>query len=75
MELFDRHDGSGPVALDGEDACRRSHLQDQIPVMGNGHEPVQGRSANDSVEGEVNLGNLELHVLGTEVILCPKCNR
>jgi hypothetical protein len=43
--------------------------------MGNGHEPVQGRSANDGVEGKVNLRNLELHVLGAEVVLRPKCNR
>jgi hypothetical protein len=75
MELLDRHDGGGPVALDGEDACWRRHLQDQVPVMGNGHEPVQGWSANDGIEREVNFCYLELHVLGSEVVFRPKCDR
>jgi hypothetical protein len=43
--------------------------------MGNGHEPVQGRSANDGIEREVNIRYLKLHVLGTEVVLRPKCDR
>jgi hypothetical protein len=43
--------------------------------MGNGHEPVQGRSANDGIEREVNLRNVELDVLSAEVFLCPDCNQ
>jgi hypothetical protein len=31
--------------------------------MGNGHEPVQGRPANDGIEQKVNLRNIELDVL------------
>jgi hypothetical protein len=43
--------------------------------MGNGHEPVQGRPANDGIEREVNLRNVELDVLSAEVFLSPECNR
>jgi hypothetical protein len=43
--------------------------------MGNGHEPVQGRPANDGIEGEVNLCDVELDVLCAEVFLGPECNR
>jgi hypothetical protein len=43
--------------------------------MGNGHEPVQGRPANDGVEGEVNLRDVELDVLCAEVFLGPECYR
>jgi hypothetical protein len=39
--------------------------------MGNGHEPVQGRPANDGIEREVNLCNVELDVLSAEVLLSP----
>ena len=43
--------------------------------MGNGHEPVQGRTANDGIEREVNLRNIELDVLCAKVLLGPECNR
>jgi hypothetical protein len=43
--------------------------------MGNGHEPVLGRPANDGIEGEVNLRDVELDVLYAEVFLGPECNR
>jgi hypothetical protein len=43
--------------------------------MGNGHESVQGRPANDGIEWEVNLRNIELDVLRVEVFLCLECNR
>jgi hypothetical protein len=43
--------------------------------VGNGHEPVQCRSADDGVEGEVNFRNFELHVLSAEVVLRPESNR
>jgi hypothetical protein len=62
------------VASHGEDPGWRRHLEDQIPVMGNGHEPVQGMPANDDIEWEVNLRNVELDVLRAEVFLCPECN-
>ena len=44
-------------------------------MMGNGHEPVQGRPANDGIEREVNLRNVELDVLSVKVLLSPECNR
>jgi hypothetical protein len=43
--------------------------------MGNGHELVQGRPANDGIEGEVNLRDVELDVLCAEVLLGPECYR
>jgi hypothetical protein len=43
--------------------------------MGNGHEPVQGRPANDGIEGEVNLRNVELDALCAEVFFGPECYR
>jgi hypothetical protein len=75
VQLFHSRKRSGTVAPHGEDSGRRCHLEDQIPVMGNGHEPVQGRPADDGVEGEVNLRDVELNVLRAEVLLGPKCYR
>jgi hypothetical protein len=75
MQFLNRRHGSGPVALHGEDACRGRHLEDQVPVMGNSHEPVQSRSANNGIEREVHLRNFELHVLRAEVHLGPECDR
>jgi hypothetical protein len=43
--------------------------------MGNGHEPVQSRPANDGVEWDVHLRNIELHVLCAEVFLRPERDR
>jgi hypothetical protein len=43
--------------------------------MGNDHEQVQGQSANDGIEREVNLRNIELDVLCAKVLLGPECNR
>jgi hypothetical protein len=43
--------------------------------VGNGHEPVQGRPANDGIEREVNLRDVERNALGAEVFLGPKRNR
>jgi hypothetical protein len=42
--------------------------------MGNGHEPVQGRPANDGIEREVKLRYVELDVLSAEVLLGPEYN-
>jgi hypothetical protein len=44
-------------------------------VMGNGHEPVQGRPSNDGVKREVDLRDVELDVFRVEVFFRPKCNR
>jgi hypothetical protein len=66
---------SGTVAPYGEDPSRGWHLEDQIPVMGNDHEPVHGWPANDGIEREVNLRNIELDVLSAEVFLSHECNR
>jgi hypothetical protein len=75
MQLLDSDKRSGAIAPHGEDPSRGWHLEDQVPVMGNGHEPVQGRPANDGIEREVNLRNVELDVLSAEVLLSPECNR
>jgi len=40
--------------------------------MGNGHEAVEGRPANDGIEREVNLRDIELDVLCAEVLLGPE---
>jgi hypothetical protein len=42
--------------------------------MGIGHEPIQSRSPDDGVKGEVDLRDVELDVLRAEVFLRPKCN-
>jgi hypothetical protein len=75
VQLLDSCKRSGAIAPHGEDPSRGRHLEDQVPVMGNGHEPVQGRPANDGIEREVNLRNIELDVLSAEVLLSPECNR
>jgi hypothetical protein len=43
--------------------------------MGNGHELLQGRPANDGIETEVNFRNVEPDVLSAEVLLSPECNQ
>jgi hypothetical protein len=75
VQLLHSRKRSGMVTPHSEDPGWGLHLEDQIPVMGNGHEPVQGRSTNDGIEREVNLRNVELDVLCAEVFLCPECNR
>jgi hypothetical protein len=75
MQLLYGRKCSGTVTLHGEDPSRGRHLEDQIPVMGNGHEPVLGRPANDGVKGEVDFRNVEHDVLHAEVLLSPECNR
>jgi hypothetical protein len=75
VQLLDSCKRSGAVAPHDEDPSMGRHLEDQVPVMGNGHEPVQGRPANDGIEREVNLCNVELDVLSAEVLLGPECNR
>jgi hypothetical protein len=73
VQLFHSRKHSGAVAPHGEDPGWGRHPEDQIPIMGNGHELVQGRPADDGVEGEVNLRDIELDVLHAEVLLGPKC--
>jgi hypothetical protein len=75
VQLLDNCKHSGAVAPHGEDPSRGRYLEDQVPIMDNGHESVQGRPANDGIEREVNLGNVELDVLSAEVLLSPECNR
>ena len=43
--------------------------------MGNGHEAVESRSANDGIEWEVHLRNIELDTLCAEVLLGPERDR
>jgi hypothetical protein len=74
VQLLHSRKRNGAVAPHDEDPDWRRNLEDQIPVMGNGHEPVQGWPVNDGIEREVNLRNVELDVLCAEVFLCPECN-
>jgi hypothetical protein len=75
MQLLDSCKRSRAVAPHGEDPSRGRYLEDQVLVMGNGHESVQSWPANDGIEREVNLRNVELNVLSAEVLLSPECNR
>ena len=75
MQSLNYSDDSGAVTPHGEDTGRGSHLQDQIPVMGNGHEAIECRPANDGVEREVYLRNIELNALCAEVLLGPERDR
>jgi hypothetical protein len=75
VQLLDGGERSRAVASHGKDPNRGRHLEDQIPIMGNGHEPVQGWPANDGIEWEVNLRNIELDVLSAEVLIGPECNQ
>jgi hypothetical protein len=75
VQLLDSCKRSGAVVPHGEDPSRVRHLADHVPVMCNGHEPVQGRPANDGMERKVNLRNIELDVLSVEVLLSPECKR
>jgi hypothetical protein len=75
VQLLDSRHCSSAVTPHGKDPSRGRHLEDQIPVMGNGHEPVQGQPANDGIEGEVNLRDVKLDVLCAEVFLGPECYR
>ena len=43
--------------------------------MGNGHEPIQSQPANDYIEWEVNLRNVELNVLCAKVFFGPERDR
>jgi hypothetical protein len=43
--------------------------------MGDGHELVQSRPANNGIEWEVDSHNLELNAFYAEVYLRPECNR
>jgi hypothetical protein len=75
VHLLDGCKCSGSIAPHSEDPNKGRHLEDQIPVMGNGYEPVQGQPANNGIKREVNLRDVELDVLCAEVFLGPECNR
>ena len=74
MQFLNCSDGSGAVTPHGEDTGRGRHLKDQVPVVGNGHEAVERRLANDGIEREVYLRDVELDVLRAEV-LSPERDR
>ena len=75
MQSLNCSDGNGAVTPHGEDTGRGRHLQDQVPVVGNGHEAVERRPANDGIEREIYLRDVELGVLRTEVFLSPERDR
>src|SRR6185503_13153125 len=75
MQSLNCSDGSGAVTPHDEDTGRGRHLQDQIPIMGNGHEAVESQPANDGIEWEVHLRNIELDALYAEVLLDPERDR
>jgi hypothetical protein len=43
--------------------------------VGDGHELIQGRPANDGVEGEVDLRDVKEDALRAVVLKRPKCDR
>jgi hypothetical protein len=61
--------------MDLDDAFGCRHLQDQVPVMGNGHEPAQGGPTEDGVEGEVDLCDVEDDALRAVVLMHPESYR
>jgi hypothetical protein len=47
------------ISVNLNDTVGRRHLYDYVPVVGDGHELVQGRPADDGVEGEVDLRDVK----------------
>jgi hypothetical protein len=75
MELLQRKDACITVSTDLDDATRRWHLQDQVPVVGYDHELVQGQPVHDGIKGEVDLHNVEEDALHAVVLKRPKGDR
>jgi hypothetical protein len=61
--------------MDLNDIVEWWHLQDQVHIVGNGHEAVQGSPANDGIEGEVDLRNVEDGALCAVVLRHPECHQ
>jgi hypothetical protein len=74
MELLKCKDACSVVSADLDDNFGRWHLHDQVPVLGNNHELVQGRHAQDGVEGEVDLYDIEEDALCAVVLRHPECH-
>jgi hypothetical protein len=72
LELFQHGNTGREVSVDLDDMIGRWHLQDQVPVVGNGHELVQSQPANDGIEGEVDLHNVEDDALRAVVLKRPE---
>jgi hypothetical protein len=63
------------VFEDLEDVVGGWHLQDYVPIMGNYHKLVQGRPAQNGIEGETDLRDVEQDTFREEVLRRPECDR
>jgi hypothetical protein len=75
LKLLQRRDISGAVSTNLDDTIGQQHLQDQVPIVGNGHELVWGRPVKDGVEGEVDLNDVKDDALYAVVLRHPECHR
>jgi hypothetical protein len=62
------------ISIDLDDVIGRRHLQDQVPVVGHDHELVQGWPAEDGIEGEVDMHDVEDDALRVVVLRRPECH-
>jgi hypothetical protein len=74
LELFQRGNTDRAVSADLDDTVGRCHLRDQVPVVSDSHELVQGRPANDGIEGEVDLRDIKDNALRVVVLSRPECD-
>jgi hypothetical protein len=68
LVLFQRRNANGAVSTDLDDTVGRWHLQDQVPVVGDGHELVQGWPIDDGMEGDVDLRDVKDDALRVVVL-------
>jgi hypothetical protein len=69
------YDTYSAMSMDLDDVVGCRHLKDQVPIVGNGHELVHGHPAQDSIEGEADLYNIEEGTICVVVLWCPKHHR
>ena len=60
--------GGLQISVDREDPLWSWHLQEKIRVVGDRHELGEGGSSQDGVVGGLELGDLEVDVLGVVVV-------
>jgi hypothetical protein len=68
LELLKCRDACSVVSADLDDVVECRHLQNQVTVVGDGHELVQGRPTQNSIEGEVDLRDVKEDALHAVVL-------